>query len=60
MEQEISLHLSNICKEVSQITADVHTNNFNLFGNRVKISQECPQKFQKDVSSRKGDIPILP
>ena len=58
-EQEISLHLSNFGKEVSQLTDWQSYKKFQLLGNGVTTSKECVQKFQKDISSGTGYIPIF-
>ena len=59
-ELQISLYLSNFRKEEGQIT-DWQTYKKNL--NNMEIGQKYPgnvsKKFQKDISSRTGDIPIL-
>ena len=57
--QEISLHLSNFSKEVSQLTDWQTHKKFVFFGTSVQTSQECVPKMSDNVQSRSGDFSII-
>ena len=65
-ELKISLNLSNFSKEVSQLLLSKPTNrltdkqkNCKCLELMYKHQRNFPKKFQKDISSRTEDIPIL-